>query len=64
MTPLQRAVREIEVRVEKLQRPVFATCRTDYQRSRVIEAYADLARLQIDAVSQQHGMKPMLWRVR
>ena len=62
MTPLQRAVRDIEIRVERLQRPALAACTTDRQRSRVIEAYANLARMQIDAISQQHGMPPMQTR--
>jgi len=58
-TPLQRKVREIEVRVEQMQRAPLALCRTDYQRSEVIRSYGALADMLIDVVSQQHGMRPM-----
>lgn len=61
-TPLQIAVRKIEVEVERMQRPVLALCTNGRDRSIVIAHYADLARMEIDAVSQRHGMQPMLHR--
>jgi hypothetical protein len=64
MTELQRAVREIEVATEHLQRPALARCRTQEQVHECIGAYAFLAQTQIDAVSQMHGMTPMLWRAK
>jgi hypothetical protein len=57
-------VHDIEVWVERLQRPALAECQTDEQRTVVIRAYGDLARMHIDAVSQGHGMPPMLHRRR
>ena len=61
-TPLQLAVRKIEVEIERMQRPVLRLCKCAEDRNIVIAHYADLARMEIDAVSQQHGMKPMLHR--
>jgi hypothetical protein len=58
-TPLQRQVRDIQVRVEEAQRPALKLCRNDYQRSEVIRSYGALADMLIDVVSQQHGMRPM-----
>jgi protein tyrosine phosphatase (PTP) superfamily phosphohydrolase (DUF442 family) len=62
VTPLQKAVRDIQVKMEMEQRPVLARCRTDREHSECISAYADITWKMIDAVSQQHGMAPMLWR--
>jgi hypothetical protein len=62
MTPLQKAVHDIQVRMEFEQRPNLAKCRTDRERSECIHTYADITWKMIDAVSQQHGMAPMLVR--
>lgn len=62
MTPLQKAVHDIQVENEIKQRPALARCRTDNERSQCIAAYAKIAWARIDAVSQQHGMAPMLVR--
>ena len=60
-TPVQKAIREMEIAETREMERALKGCKTPRQHDRCIDAHCDRMIKLADAIGQQHGLPGMSW---